>query len=376
MLTIAVFLMAVAFILYTYALFPLFLHHKARNVPALSAYDPDVWPSISIVIAAHNEADNLPAKLISLEKLDYSAGLVEWIIVSDGSTDETRTLLESRFSGHPNRTVKHLETSLGKCGALNQGVALATGDIIVFMDARQQVSSNALMKLVPFLDNADVGAVSGELILSDDSSIEAGNFGLYWRYEKWIRDNESRVFSTTGATGALYAIRRSDFIPNKQGTLLDDFDTPVSLLKQGKRTLFVPGAYAFDKASDDTAQEFRRKVRNLAGNWQSFNTNRWLFNPRANRVWWQFLSHKVFRLLVPQALIIAFISAALGDGVFLNTMLVLQLAFYAIAVASYKGIPGTSNKLCNLIEIFLQLNAAALVATFRYFLSNRVISWR
>jgi hypothetical protein len=221
-----------------------------------------------------------------------------------------------------------------------------------------------------------VGAVSGELVLAEDSSVEAGNFGLYWRYEKWIRDNESRLFSTTGATGALYAIRRSDFTPNIVGLFLDDFNTPASLLKQGKRTLFVQGAYAFDKAADDLKQEFRRKVRNSAGRWQSYQTNTWLFNPFRNPVWWQFLSHNVFRMLVPYAIIAAFVSALFGDGPFMNAMLIAQLAFYAIAAASYNKLPGTSNKLFNMIVVFLQLNLAAFVATGRFFFTQREISWR
>lgn len=371
-----IFLLSALFIVYTYALFPVFLHLKARRQEPLTVDTPSEWPTVSIVIAAHNEAANLPAKLASLEQLDYPPELLEWIIVSDGSTDDTHAVLSAAFAGHPSRHVKHLEKSLGKCGALNEGVAIASNDIILFMDARQPVSENAVKQLVPYLANEQVGAVSGELVLSDDTSLEAGNFGLYWRYEKWIRDNESRLFSTTGATGALYAIRRADFIPNKVGTLLDDFNTPVSLLKQGKRTLFVPGAYAFDKAVDDIKLEFRRKVRNLAGNWQSFQTNAWLFNPKRNPVWWQFLSHKLFRLLVPYAMIAALLSSALGDGLFLNTMLVLQLAFYAVAAASYANLPGTGNKLFNMIKIFIQLNAAAFVATGRYFMSPKVISWR
>lgn len=376
MLMTAVFLVATAFIVYTYALFPLLLHYRAKQTPTLEPSEPDSWPTVSIVIAAYNEAKNLPVKLASLEKLDYPENLVEWIIVSDGSTDETESLLNESFDGHPQRKVKQLKESLGKCGALNEGVALATGEIIVFMDARQAVSSNALKKLVPYLGDSNIGAVSGELVLSDDTSLEAGNYGLYWRYEKWIRDNESRLFSTTGATGALYAIRRSEFTPNPVGTLLDDFDTPVGLLKQGKRTIFVSGALAFDKASDDMDQEFRRKVRNLTGNWQSFQTHRWLFNRKQNKVWWQFLSHKVFRLLVPQALILAFVSSWLGSGFFLDTMFYLQLAFYLIAAASFAGLPGTSNKLFNFIKVFLQLNTAALVATVRFFLDSRAVSWR
>lgn len=371
-----IFLFAVSFIVYTYALFPIFLHLKARRHDAYQAVQPEQWPSVSIVIAAHNEAASLPAKIASLEALDYPKDKVQWVVVSDGSTDGTDRILKESFADHPSRIAHHYAESLGKCGALNQGVELATGDIVVFMDARQEVSPNALKALVPCLLDPDVGAASGELILSEDSSLEAANFGLYWRYEKWLRDNESKLFSTTGVTGALYAIRRKDFIPNELGTLLDDFETPISLLKQGKRTLFVSGVYAFDKANDDLALEFRRKVRNLGGNWQSFMKNGWLFNPRRNPVWWQFLSHKFFRLLVPYAMLLALLSAAFGDGLFLTIMFYLQIAFYTLAAASYAELPGTSNKLMNFVKVFIQLNAAAVVGTFRFFFSNRSISWR
>ena len=370
------FLLSVLFVVYTYALFPLILHLRARRKRLPEVEVSQEWLSVSIVIAAHNEADNLPGKIASLEKLDYPTELVEWIVVSDGSTDDTVAVLRNAFDPHPQRHFKHLDTSLGKCGALNQGVALASNDIILFMDARQPVSQDAIKKLVPFLAHGDVGAVSGELVLSENDSLEAANFGLYWKYEKWIRDNESRLFSTTGATGALYAIRRADFVPNAVGTLLDDFNTPVELLKTGKRTLFVPGAYAFDKAADDVKQEFRRKVRNLAGNWQSFQTHPWLFKPSRNPVWWQFMSHKFFRLLVPYALIIAFVSAALGQGWFLDLMFYAQVAFYAAAAASHADLPGTDNKVFNMIKIFVQLNAAAFVATARFFMSRKAISWR
>ncbi|MBX2879553.1 MAG: glycosyltransferase family 2 protein [Granulosicoccus sp.] len=371
-----VFLAALLFIAYTYAIFPLLLHFLASKRTAYNPAQPDQWPTVSIVIAAHNEAKSLPAKLDSLQAMDYPPEKVQWVVVSDGSTDDTPNVLEQAFANHPNRIVCHYEQSLGKCGALNHGVEQATGEIIVFMDARQLVSSNALKELVPCVLDPAIGAASGELVLKEDSSLEAANFGLYWRYEKWLRDNESKLFSTTGVTGALYAIRREDFIPNKIGTLLDDFETPISLLKHGKRTLFVSGVYAFDEANDDLSVEFRRKVRNLAGNWQSFVRNSWLFNPRKNPVWWQFISHKLFRLLVPYAMVITLVSSALGDGLFLNLMFFLQALMYALAAASYAELPGTSNKLMNFLKVFLQLNAAAVVATFRFFFGKRAISWR
>jgi len=277
--TLFLFLLSAGFVVYIYALFPILLHVRAAGKPALHADEPTTWPTVSIVIAAHNEAKNLPVKFASLEELDYPRELIEWVVVSDGSSDDTQAVAAEWFDDHDNRQLIHYETPKGKCGALNEGVAAATGDIILFMDARQPVSSNAAKRLIPFLLDPGIGAATGELILSEDTSLEAANFGLYWRYEKWIRDNESRLFSTTGVTGALYAIRRADFTPNPIGTLLDDFDTPVGLLKDRKRTVFVPGAYAFDAAADDVHQEFRRKVRNLGGNWQSFMRNSWLFSP-------------------------------------------------------------------------------------------------
>lgn len=373
------FVLSAGFVVYVYALYPIVLHVRAQGRPELEAPEPDNWPTVSIVIAAHNEAKNLDGKFTSLEQLDYPKELIEWVVVSDGSTDDTQQVVAPWFDGHDNRTLIHLETSRGKCGALNEGVAQATGDIILFMDARQPVSDNAAKTLIPFLLDPTIGAATGELILSEDTSLEAANFGLYWRYEKWIRDNQSRLFSTTGVTGALYAIRRADFKPNPQGTLLDDFDTPVGLLKERKRTVYVPGAFAFDAAADDIKLEFRRKVRNLGGNWQSFSRNPWLYSPTKNPVWLQFMSHKFGRLIVPWALVLAFLSAlfgALSANSFLTLMFLLQVIFYSVAIASYLDLPFARAKILNFPKIFVQMNAAALVGTLKYFFSKKAISWR
>jgi len=373
------FFLSAGFVVYVYALFPIWLHIRAAGKPELSAPEPEEWPTVSVVIAAHNEAKNLPAKFQSLSELDYPKDKIEWVVVSDGSSDNTKEVAAEWFDGDDSRTLLHLDTPHGKCGALNEGVAIAKNDIILFMDARQSISPNTVKRLIPFLMDPQIGAATGELILSEDSSLEAANFGMYWRYEKWIRDNQSRIFSTTGVTGALYAIRRKDFKPNPMGTLLDDFDTPVGLLKDGKRTVFVPGAYAFDAAADDIHQEFRRKVRNLGGNWQSFSHNPWLYNPSKNPVWLQFMSHKLGRLIVPWALIIAFLTALFGllaGSGFLSFMFLLQVIFYALAIASYMDLPFARAKILIFPKIFVQMNAAAMVGTLKYFFSKKAISWR
>ncbi|MGQ7844948.1 glycosyltransferase family 2 protein [Granulosicoccus sp. 3-233] len=375
------FLIALFFCLYTYVIFPLLLHWRARRVPLVDKRQtrsedndtPEGAVSVSIVIAAHNEVRNLPNKIASLDALDYPRERLECLFVSDGSSDGTVPLLRQACEERPRWHLHHYATAAGKPTALNLGVANASGDVIVFMDARQSVAPSAIRALVDRLTEPDIGAVSGELVLHDDLGEEASNVGLYWRYEKWIRDNESRLFSTTGATGALYAIRRSDYSPLPTDTLLDDFDTPVSLLSRGKRTVLEPGAQIFDQAEADSAREFRRKVRTLAGNFQSFARHPWLFDPRRNPVWWQFLSHKVCRLLVPYAMFLALLASCVGDTAFLHVMLFCQLGFYGLGLLGFLGM---RNKLSNVIKIFLQLNAAAVVGAWQSLHGRRAVRWK
>jgi len=371
-----VFFLAVFFCVYTYALFPLWLHLRARTKSETPREPLKQYPSVSVIIAAHNEEANIPSKLASLQALDYPADKLEIVIVSDGSTDQSMVLLEAAQSQMSGLVVDHYEPAAGKPTALNKGVALATGEVLVFMDARQRVSANAIKALAERLLQPGIGAVSGELTLADDDGVESANVGLYWRYEKWIRLNESKLFSTTGATGALYAIRRNDFVPHQPDVLLDDFDTPVAILRTGKRTVFEPDAQIFDLVESSASGEFRRKTRTLAGNFQSFVRNRWLFSPRSNPVFLQFLSHKVFRLLVPYAMLMAFVSAMLGTGVFLKSMFVLQLLFYAAGLANMAGLKALDNKLFNFIKVFLQLNAAAVAGAFRYLSGNANVRWK
>lgn len=370
------FLLAVGFCVYTYAIFPICLHVLARRVSEPTPPELSSFPAVSIVIAAHNEQENLPAKLKSLQALDYPENKLQIVIVSDGSTDKSIEILNAAQSTLPHLHIVEYAPAAGKPTALNRGVAEASGSVLVFMDARQSVSSNALKALIARLQQDDVGVVSGELCLTNDDGLESANVGLYWRYEKWIRLNESRLFSTTGATGALYAMHKSDFIPHKDDVLLDDFDTPVSVLLKGKRTVFEPEARVFDKTEASASGEFQRKSRTLAGNFQSFARNKWLFNPAKNPVFVQFLSHKVFRLLVPYAMAIAFISAALGTGPFLKLMLILQLAFYGAGIATILGVPALNNKVFNFIKVFLQLNAAAVAGAFRFITGSSNVRWK
>jgi cellulose synthase/poly-beta-1,6-N-acetylglucosamine synthase-like glycosyltransferase len=190
--------------------------------------------------------------------------------------------------------------------------------------------------VAPFADPA-VGAVGGELLLEGEAgSAVAGGVGLYWRIEKLMRKAESRLDSTLGVTGAIYAIRRELFEAIPPDTILDDVLIPMRIVRLGRRVVFEAGARATDLASSAGAEEFRRKVRTIAGCFQLFAREPWLLSPLHNRLWLQTVSHKLLRLLIPPLLVLALAAnaalAASGDA-FYQLALGVQLLFYAAALA-------------------------------------------
>src|SRR5688500_8586530 len=335
-----IFWTSAAIVAYVYAGYPLLLAVWARVArrdprrPSIEAMT--AWPSISIVLAARNEAARLPTRLTNLLTMPYP-GRREVIVVSDGSTDGTPAAVAA--FGEAARLIE--VPAGGKPLALNAGVAAASGEVIVFADARQQFADEALLHLAANFADPRVGGATGELVLDAErqqtDSTVADGVGLYWRYEKWLRRNESAVWSTLGATGAIYALRRELWRPLPAGTLLDDVLAPMRAVLDGWRIVFDERAHAFDRASADAEAESRRKIRTLAGNYQILAQEPRLLVPVVNPVWLQYVSHKVGRLLVPWALLGAlFASAALMfDGWLYACAFGVQALFYV--VAAYGG---------------------------------------
>jgi cellulose synthase/poly-beta-1,6-N-acetylglucosamine synthase-like glycosyltransferase len=304
---------ASAFVIaYVYAGYPLLLAAWARLRPRPvrgTGFADGSWPSISIIVAARNEGARLPGRVENLLAQDYG-GPREIIVVSDGSTDGTGAAL-GRYADR----VRLIQVPAGgKPLALNAGVAASSGDILVFADARQRFAPGTLRALVSNFADPSVGGATGELILDcesghAESSIGEG-VGAYWKYEKWLRRQESRIRSTLGATGAIYALRRALWRPLPAETLLDDVLAPMRAVLAGSRIVFEENAVAFDRTAPDAAAEARRKRRTLAGNYQILAQEPRLLVPFVNPVWLQYVSHKVGRLLVPWALLAAFVSSA------------------------------------------------------------------
>jgi biofilm PGA synthesis N-glycosyltransferase PgaC len=366
-----VFWVSALLIFYTYAGYPMVLYFRSRWRPR-PVRRAEILPSVSVVMAAHNEAAVLPQKLANLEHLDYPQDRLEVIVASDGSIDGTGEWLQQQPPGRLRAVI--LERRRGKAEALNQALALASGEIVLFTDARQELEADALRNLAANFADPNVGCVSGELMLGgvEDHSGAEG-VGLYWRLEKKIRQLESASGSVVGATGALYAARR-DLIPQlPPRTLLDDVYIPMHMARAGKRVLFDPRARAWDRAVP-SGREFQRKVRTLTGNYQLIQLAPWLMSWR-NPLLLEFISHKLLRLLVPFALLGLLAGALAVPGVFFKIAFGAQAAFYALAfLGLVKPGRGALRRLGEASLAFVLLNSAAVVA-FLYFIVGKRQVW-
>ena len=248
--------------------------------------------SVSLVIAMHNENKNVLAKLKNCFALDYPPDKLQLIVSLDAPTDGTDAVLQDYADQGVD--IVHSPIRRGKAAALNSGVAIARGEIVMFADAGQRLETSAVRELVANFADDSVGAVSGALILLDAHAREATDgVGLYWRYEKGLRAMESAIHSVPGATGAIYAIRRKLFAPLSPGTILDDVVIPMRIVLGGKRAIFDPAARAYGDVTQSAEGEYEKKKRTLTGNYQIFADMPELLVPWRNPIFVQLVSHKV-----------------------------------------------------------------------------------
>jgi cellulose synthase/poly-beta-1,6-N-acetylglucosamine synthase-like glycosyltransferase len=363
----------VAFIFYTYLGYPFLLALAGRRRRGVAR--PDKWqlPSVSLVLAVYNEERLIGTRLEGLTTLINATGLdAEIIVVSDGSTDDTTAIVRP-FTKDLVRLLA-LPSNVGKAAALTQGWQAADKEILVFADARQTWAPDALRHLLtPFAD-AEVGAVSGDLVIESRPGV-MGGVGLYWKYEKWIRRHESHIHSTIGVTGAICALRRHLFRPIPAGTLLDDVFWPLQVNLQGYRVIHESRARAFDRLPERVGDEFRRKVRTLTGNFQLLTLLPSALLPWRNPVWFQFLSHKVFRLLVPWGLLVLLGLNFCLTGPLYLAILWAQILFYGMALVGFNRGVGKNFRPAAAASSFLVLNAAAWCASWNWLFGRASRSW-
>lgn len=326
-MSLIAFCLAAAALVYVLVGYPCWLALQARWFGREIRRSPDYRAPVTAIIAVRNGGRWLRRKIESIFAQDYPGELLEIIIISDGSTDDT----ESIAGSYAHRGVRLLRVPHGgKPAALNYAAPHARGELLLLTDVRQSLHPDCLRRLVAAMADPEVGVVSGDLRIAGEASEEEKGTSLYWRYENWIRGNLAKVDSMLGATGPIYLIRRALYTPIPEDSLLDDVYLPLAVHLQGYRLVLEEGAIAVDEPSD-LATEFRRKVRTQAGILQLIGTFPGLFS-RRNRMRFHFLSLKIGRLLLPYLFLVLLLASFGLPPAWRWWMVGPQIAFWAMAV--------------------------------------------
>lgn len=358
-----IFWASLALLGWTYFGYPAWMLLRARRAPAVapgSLAGPVGRPKVSVVLAVRNGADRLPPRLDDLLAQAYPASLVEVIVALNGCTDGSEGI--ARIRAHEDARVRVLVSPAeeGKAGALNRGVAAATGEVVVFADVRQRFAPDVLERLAAAVQQPGVGAVSGRLEIGRGGAAAAEGMRRYWSLESELRRAEAATGSVIGVTGAIYAIRRDAFVPIPPGTILDDVYLPLQIAQHGLRVSMEPRAVAYDDPSASHQSEYRRRVRTLLGNLQLVQLMPELVRPR-NPLFVRFVSHKLLRVFSPIFFLAILVSGLLLDGTFYRTVAFAELAVWLlgsvglISGASFLTVPSA----------LLMVQVAALEAILR-----------
>ena len=341
----------------------------------------DTIPFISVIIAAYNEESTITEKLENTLSLDYPKDRLEVVVASDGSTDKTEEIV----SRYENQGVRLLPLSRsGKLIALNQAVKQARGEVLVFTDANAILEERALRELASNFYDPEVGGVCGnqkyrlEQNPNGDCASEGEN--LYWTYDKWIKQLESKLGSTVAADGSIYAIRKHLFVPISDPAQADDFAISARVVTQGYRLVYEPEAVSYENPPISSDLEFWRKVRVANQSMNGILHLREALNPFKYGFYGiELLSHKVLRYLVPFFLLIAFVINILLslDSDFYKIILLLQILFYVLAFIGYKA----RNLNLGRVKIFYGpfyfclANIAVLLGAIYLISGKRITTW-
>ncbi|MGL4805549.1 MAG: glycosyltransferase family 2 protein [Bacteroidales bacterium] len=309
--------------------------------PAETSHTYTEWPSVSLLIAAYNEEDIIESKMENCFALDYPADKLHIIWVTDGSTDHTNELLQQ----YDRVKVLFSPERKGKTAAINRAMPLIETPLTIYTDANTMLNRQAIKEIALQFADPTVGCVAGEkrVIAGDEKESASVGEGLYWKYESFLKDLDSRLYSVVGAAGELFAIRTSFYIPMPADTLLDDFIQSLRIAMSGHRTSYCKMAYACEKGSENIEEEKKRKIRIAAGGLQSVYRLRSLLNPfRYGVLSFQYISHRVLRwTLTPVALVLLlplniYLCISTGNH-WIILILILQILFYLAAIAGYAG---------------------------------------
>ena len=371
----AIFWASAALAVYVYAGYPILLAVLRRVAKHPVAKRP-IEPTVSLLVAAYNEADVIEAKIRNALELDYPADRLEIAIACDGPNDGTTAIAQrvaAQIGGGRVRVFAY-PVNRGKLHALNDTIPQLTGDIVAFSDASSMLAPDAMRLLVANFADEDVGAASGVYrVLRGDEAALGKQEDFYWKYETYLKLAEADVGSILGCHGSLYAIRRALYPFPKPGTINDDYVIPMRILSRGYRVAYEPAAVAYEEAAEMGG--FSRRVRIMTGNFEQLREMKALIRPLRPGPLFFFLSHKAGRLVVPIAML-----AMLGANLFLldrpfyRALFALQLAFYALVLLG--ALIRLKPKVLRLPYYFCMINAAAFLGMYHALRGGRTLAWK
>jgi len=376
-------------ILYTYFGYPVLIYLLAKilhkPVPYLT-----YKPSVTLLIAAYNEESVIEEKIRNSLAIDYPKELFQVVIITDGSADKTPEITK-RYT-NAGLKLLHQPERRGKMAAINRALPHASGEIIVFSDANNHYQADTILNLVrPFAD-PEVGAATGSKSIAKGDGRLGASEGLYWKYESFIKKQESRSGSCTSAAGEVLAIRKSLYSPPPNHVINDDFYIAMQVIRKGYRLIYVPAARSSERVSPSARDEISRRTRINAGRFQAIAMAKDILPFNRPLLVWQILSHKFLRPLVPFAMIGAALFNVMAvlfppamNGLLILSkpygllFLSLQIVFYMLAWLGGKaGDRGEQSKLQRFFYIptFLtNSNFAALMGFFRYLRGGQSHLW-
>lgn len=362
---------------YSYFGYPLLLlvvARKKRQPPPATNTD---LPSVTIIIAAYNEESCIEARIQNLLQLDYPPEKLTALIGSDGSADKTAELL-NHYVGHPVIKPVVFTQNRGKTSVLNDLVDMAEDDLLVMSDANTDFAPDVIHQLVRHFNDPQIGAVCGELNLVDAQSSNNKD-GVYWRYERFLKQKENHINAVLGANGANYALRKRLFQPLPANTIVDDFQIAMNVSRAGFQVVYDCEAKATEDVAPDLQSEEGRRVRIGSGNYQAFFANLWALNPLLGWRFVAYVSHKVIRWFAPHLLIlIAITNIFLLPSAFYTAALCGQVLFYLVA---WWGITNKKrgNQVPNVVALpafFVAMNWALLRGFIRFTSADLSGTWQ
>lgn len=377
---------SLALIFYTYFGYPLLISLLPSRKPTINPSQATALPSVTLLIAAHNEQAVIEEKIRNSLACEYPREKLQILIVTDGSQDRTPDLVQ-KYQGQGVELL-HQPERRGKMAAINRAMPSVRGEIIIFSDANNLYQTDTLQKLAQPFSDPQVGAVTGaKLILKGDGDLGESE-GLYWKYESYIKKQETRVGSCTSVAGEILAIRKSAYIHPPDNIINDDFFTAMQVIRQGYRLVYTPEAKSAERVSPSARDEMIRRTRINAGRYQAIALSRQVLPFRQPVLVWQIFSHKFMRPLVPFFMLAALVSNGLAvliqpiapqGWLFLGpplgiVFLVLQALFYLLAVVGtrvQKNQGGGRLRTLFYLPTFLTNSNLAALQGFFQFLKKR-----